>query len=104
MGRRTTITLDDDVARKLAEESRKTGEPFKVVVNEAIRRGMLKRDKATKPFQVTGARDLKPLPGVNLDKISELLYEEDLALFREKVERESRQSEELVAAAPRQRR
>jgi predicted transcriptional regulator len=54
MGRRTTITLDDDVARKLAEEARKTGEPFKVVVNEAIRRGMLRlvKPKDEKPFKV----------------------------------------------------
>jgi hypothetical protein len=36
---RTTITLDADVAAKLKAESKKTGRPFKVVVNEYLRLG-----------------------------------------------------------------
>jgi hypothetical protein len=34
---RTTLTLDDDVYRKLEAETRRTGRSFKVVVNERLR-------------------------------------------------------------------
>ncbi|MHC4977275.1 MAG: ribbon-helix-helix protein, CopG family [Planctomycetota bacterium] len=37
---RTTLTLDDDLARELRERARRTGAPFKRVVNEALRRGL----------------------------------------------------------------
>jgi len=37
---RTTLTLDDDVAEFLKEQSRLLNKPFKQVVNEFIRRGM----------------------------------------------------------------
>ncbi len=37
---RTTLTLDDDAARRLKEIARRTGRSFKEVVNEAIRRGL----------------------------------------------------------------
>lgn len=37
---RTTLTLEDDLARRLREETRRTGRSFKEVVNDAIRRGL----------------------------------------------------------------
>lgn len=37
---RTTLTLEDDIASALKERSERTGEPFKVVVNETLRRGI----------------------------------------------------------------
>jgi hypothetical protein len=37
---RTTLTLDADVARLLAEEAHRQRKPFKQVVNDAIRRGL----------------------------------------------------------------
>ena len=37
---RTTLTLDDDVANYLREQSRLLDKPFKQVVNETLRRGM----------------------------------------------------------------
>ena len=37
---RTTLTLDDDVARMLDEEAHKLRKPFKQVVNDALRRGL----------------------------------------------------------------
>ena len=67
---RTTLTLDDDVAALLKQEMRKSGEPFKQVVNRAIRLGLTEpKQRAGKPFKV------KP---INLglphyDKVEELL-------------------------------
>jgi predicted transcriptional regulator len=37
---RTTLTLDDDLARKLKELARSTDRKFKEVVNDAIRKGL----------------------------------------------------------------
>lgn len=37
---RTTLTLDPDVAKLLEEETHRRRVPWKVVVNEAIRRGL----------------------------------------------------------------
>ncbi len=37
---RTTLTLDDDLARQLQDISRRKGESFKQVVNAALRRGL----------------------------------------------------------------
>ena len=67
---RTTLTIDDDVAALLKQEMRKSGEPFKQVVNRAIRLGLTEpKQRAGKPFKV------KPinlgLPHYN--KVEELL-------------------------------
>jgi hypothetical protein len=72
---RTTLTLDDDVAARLRAEARRTGRPFKQVVNECLRRGLLRPRRAAgrAPFRVV-ARDLGALkPGLSLDNIAELL-------------------------------
>ena len=37
---RTTLTIDDDIARQLREIVHRSGKPFKNVVNEALRAGM----------------------------------------------------------------
>jgi hypothetical protein len=74
MPRRTTLTLDDDVACKLAEEARKAGRPFRAVVNEALRRGLdpVKAPAATARFRVK-ARRMGVRPGLALDSIETLL-------------------------------
>jgi hypothetical protein len=51
---RTTLTLDDDVTALLNKEVRKTGEPFKQVVNRLLRLGLtVPKQPARKPFKVT---------------------------------------------------
>ena len=56
---RTTLTIDDDIADFLKEQSRLHEKSFKQVVNETLRRGMSPRanEKPRKPFKV------KPFPG-----------------------------------------
>ncbi len=68
---RTTLTLDDDVAALLNKEVRKSGDPFRLVVNRYLRLGLTaSKQAAKKPFVV------KPmnlgLPH-DFDKIEELL-------------------------------
>ena len=71
---RTTLTLDDDVAVKLRSEARRSGQPFKQVVNRLLRIGLHSRAqlKALPPFKVK-ARDLGLRRGFSYDNISELL-------------------------------
>lgn len=72
MSRRTTLTLEDDVAERLLEESRRTGRTFKDVVNEALRAGLDRRSASLPPFKVA-ARDMGLKPGFDLDDIEGLL-------------------------------
>lgn len=52
---RTTLTLDDDLARQLHEISRRKGESFKEVVNSTLRRGLQGEKAAARlpKFKVT---------------------------------------------------
>jgi hypothetical protein len=67
---RTTLTLDDDVASLLKKEARKSGEPFKQVVNRFLRLGLTIKPAVRKPFKVTPI-DLG-LPR-DFEKVEELL-------------------------------
>jgi hypothetical protein len=67
---RTTLTLDDDVAVRLKKEARKTGEPFKQVVNRFLRVGLTTKAVARKPFKVTPINLGLPR---DFDKVEELL-------------------------------
>lgn len=71
---RTTLTLDGDVAAKAREAVRKTGLPFKVIVNNALRVGIdaVLAPRQGTPFQTIG-RPMGLRPGLNYDNISELL-------------------------------
>jgi hypothetical protein len=71
---RTTLTLDDDVDAKLRAEARRTGQPLKSVINEALRSSLQRNARGTsKPFKVK-AKDFGALkPGVSLDNIGELI-------------------------------
>jgi hypothetical protein len=79
---RTTITLDDDVMRRLHAEMRRTGESFKETVNRAIRRGF-DRPTARRPGPTEiPVRDLGLHQGLQIDKISELLEQVEGPLHR----------------------
>jgi hypothetical protein len=67
---RTTLTFDEDVAALLKQEMRKSGEPFKQVVNRAIRAGLTApRQTPSKPFKVTPINLGLP----HYEKVEELL-------------------------------
>ena len=74
---RTTLTLDDDVASRLQTESRRSGRPFKVVVNEYLRAAMAQRKavRSATPFRVHAVDMGGPLPGRSYDDIGALLDE-----------------------------
>ena len=49
------MTIDDDVARLVEQEQRRSGETFKGTVNRLLRHGLMnaKEKTVTKPFVVT---------------------------------------------------
>jgi hypothetical protein len=72
---RTTVTLEPDVAAKLRAEVRRTGKPFKTVLNECLRVALSASPPRARraPFRI-GVRDLGALkPGLSLDNVAELL-------------------------------
>ena len=71
MSVRTTVTLEDDVYQSLQEVSAKSLKSLKDVINDAIRIG-LKAPIGERTFGVT-PRDLGFRPGLNFDKVNELL-------------------------------
>jgi hypothetical protein len=63
--------LDDDVARLLRRESRRSGASFKEAVNRYLRLGLMaSKQQMRKPFVVT-PRNLGPLP--EFDCVAQLL-------------------------------
>jgi hypothetical protein len=76
---RTTLTLDEDIAARLADEARRSGRSFKDTVNDALRGGLdaARRRPPGGKFQVH-AKDLGPLRGpLQLDSIARLLDDVD---------------------------
>lgn len=73
---RTTLTLEQDVAERLAQEARRTGKSFKSVVNEALRLGLGLAGKPLprKPFRVE-PHSLGLRPGFDADRMNQLLDE-----------------------------
>jgi len=73
---RTTLTLDSDVAERLASETRRTGKSLKALVNEAIRLGLglTGRPPTASRFTVEPhAFGLRP--GIDPDRLNQLVDE-----------------------------
>jgi predicted transcriptional regulator len=74
---RTTITLEDDVATRLQAEARRSGRPFKVVINEFLRAGLAQRrlSKAVESFKIEPVSMGALSPGRSYDNVGALLEE-----------------------------
>lgn len=73
---RTTLTLDQDVNAKLRAEVRRSGKPFKKVVNDCLRTGLSapRQRLPAKPY-VVKARPLGLKPGYSYDNVWGLIEE-----------------------------
>ena len=69
---RTTLTLDDDLALALKERAQRTGEPFKQVVNDTLRRGLSPVLAATGPDYEVRPHDSGFRPGVDPLRLNQL--------------------------------
>lgn len=87
---RTTLTIDDDVAKELKAETRRSGQTFKDVVNLVLRRGLRSGQKPeprlprfkvqpfSSPFQ----------PGVDPGRLNQLLDDMETEEFLSKRKRD----------------
>jgi len=71
---KTTLTIDDRLARDLKEIAHRSGKPFKQVVNETLHAGLsaLKAPPKARRYQLKPASLGLPLPGIDLDKSLQL--------------------------------
>lgn len=84
---RTTLTLDDDLARELKDLARVSDRSFKEVVNQTLRKGLSVGDKPATdlpPFEV------KPhssafRPGIDLEKLNQLYDQLEMEDFQEEL-------------------
>jgi Ribbon-helix-helix protein, copG family len=76
---RTTLTLDEDIARRLQAESRRTGRSFKEIVNEYLRMALAQSRvlKSMSPFRVATADLGGPAGSGSYDNIEALLEESE---------------------------
>lgn len=81
---RTTLTLDDDLARRLKELARQAGASFKEVTNDAIRRGLSAGDAPVgglEPFRVAAERrGFKP--GIDPLKLNQIYDDLEIEALR----------------------
>lgn len=64
---RTTVTLDPDVEAKLRQATRERGQPFKVVLNDAVRAGLSDGERVARRYRLP-ARPMKVRSEVDLDR------------------------------------
>lgn len=80
---RTTLSIDDDIARELREKAHQTGRPFKEIVNKALRAGLgnIDKPKQTRPYKCK-AYSLGYPPSADLDhalQLADHLESEEIA-------------------------
>lgn len=81
---RTTLTIDDQLARLLKQRALETGRPFKEVVNEALRHGLEQTASppVRRPYRLEPIALGQPARGIDLDKALQLagsLEDQELA-------------------------
>ena len=71
---RTTLTLDDQIAKALRNAAHRTGKPFKQVVNETLRAGLAADDAPAnaRPYRLKTVSLGGVLGGANLEKALQL--------------------------------
>jgi len=71
---RTTLTLDEDLAKRLKELAREGGRSFKEVTNEVIRRGLSSEESQVKgvPRFLVEPRACGLRPGVDPHKLNQI--------------------------------
>ena len=83
---RTTLTVDDDLADRLAQVARDSGQSFKAIVNDALRRGLGELAPSCPPFDYTPhAGSLRA--GIDPRSLNELAWQLDEERFPERGER-----------------
>jgi hypothetical protein len=70
---RTTLSLDEDVAKLLRSEIRRSGASLKAAVNHFLRLGLMQSGKPRRRRFVVNPRPLGLPAGLNYDDVEELV-------------------------------
>ncbi len=84
---RTTVTLDEDVARRLKERMRQTGQSFKQALNEVLRKGLEGPVRRTGEEVRVHARPMGLRPGIDPARLHDLETDLEADRFRETTRR-----------------
>jgi hypothetical protein len=80
---RTTLTIEDRIARDLKQIAHRSGKPLKAVVNETLRAGLAAQSqRKPKPYRLRSVSLGTARAGVNLDKalaLADSLEDDELA-------------------------
>ena len=80
---RTTLTIEDRIAKALKESAHRSGKSFKEVINETLRKGLdAERTVSPKPYRLKPASLGKAAAGIDLRKallLAEYIEEEEIA-------------------------
>lgn len=81
---RTTLTLDDQLAKALKSVAHRSGKPFKQVVNETLRAGLAAKRQPgrARPYRVKPVSLGGVLAGIDLDKalrLADMLEDREIA-------------------------
>ena len=81
---RTTLTIDDDLAATLRESARRSGRPFRQLLNETLRAGLQAQQTPPKAkrYRVRPKSLGGVVPGIDLDKalrLADALEDEAIA-------------------------
>ncbi|CAN5712018.1 hypothetical protein BH18ACT15_BH18ACT15_09530 [soil metagenome] len=79
------MTLDDDLAEVLRQRARERDVPFRRVLNEAIRAGLVRGTRPAKAYRMR-PRNLGVRPGIDLTKALKLAAELEDAEITRKLE------------------
>lgn len=70
---RTTLSIDEDVAKLLRREIRRSGASFKAAVNHFLRLGLMAAGKPERKRFIVRPRPLGLPPGLSYDDVEELV-------------------------------
>ena len=69
---RTTLTIEDDLAGILRQKARKLDQPFKAVVNSALRKGLADEMEESGPQVTVKPHDFGASRGIDFDRLNQL--------------------------------
>lgn len=86
---RTTLTIDDDLAGILRRKSRELDKSFKELVNVALRKGLADNLEPKEHAVVVRPHDFGASPGIDMDRLNQLVDELDVEDFVRKAKHDS---------------
>lgn len=80
---RTTLTIDDHLAKALKDLAHRSNKPFRQVVDETLRAGLTAAEtRRSKPYRLKPASLGGVVPGIDLDKalaLADAIEDQELA-------------------------